>query len=86
MHSIYLAGVPTFCIHVPATDPLCAGRHADLVTLSVITDHRFRWCASREPGRRMGTANHFRKRYRRCYEWNRASCNRDRRFVPSHPR
>ena len=27
------------CVHVAATDPLCAGRHPDLVTLSVITDH-----------------------------------------------
>ncbi len=27
-------------VHVVATDPLCAGRHPDLVTLSVITDHR----------------------------------------------
>ena len=27
------------CVHVAATDPLCAGRHPDLVTPSVITDH-----------------------------------------------
>ena len=27
------------CVHVAATDPLCARRHPDLVTLSVITDH-----------------------------------------------
>ena len=27
-------------VHVTATNPLCAGRHADLVTLPVVTDHR----------------------------------------------
>ena len=27
------------CVHVAATDPLCAGRHPNLVTLSVITYH-----------------------------------------------
>ena len=27
------------CVHVTATDPLCARRHPDLVTLPVITDH-----------------------------------------------
>jgi hypothetical protein len=26
-------------VHVVATDPFCAGRHPDLVTLSVIADH-----------------------------------------------
>ena len=38
MHSMYLAGVPLPCVHVPATDPLCAGRHPDLVTHAIITD------------------------------------------------
>ena len=42
MHSMYLAGVPLLCIHVPATNPLCAGRHPDLVTRAVVTDHRSR--------------------------------------------
>ena len=41
MHALDIPGRRAIvCIHVPATDPLCAGRHADLVTLSVITDHR----------------------------------------------
>ena len=26
-------------IHVTATNPLCAGRHADLVTCAVVADH-----------------------------------------------
>ena len=38
MHSMYLAGVPS-AVHVAATDPFCAGRHPDLVTHAVVTDH-----------------------------------------------
>ena len=39
MHSMYLAGVPRSWSIVAATDPLCAGRHPDLVAHAVITDH-----------------------------------------------
>ena len=38
MHSIYLAGVPFALVHVAAGDPLCAGRHPDLVASAVIAD------------------------------------------------
>ena len=38
MHSMYLAGVPLPSIHVAATDPLCSGRHADLVTRAIVAD------------------------------------------------
>ena len=68
------------CVHIAATDPLCARRHPDLVTL--IRHHRpwCRWYASRALGHRMGTANRFRKDYQRCHGSNRASYNRDRHF------
>ena len=39
MHSMYLAGVPSPCVHVAATNPLRAGRHPDLVAHAVVTDH-----------------------------------------------
>ncbi len=38
MHSMYLAGVPTALVHVAATDPLCAGRHPDLVATAIVAD------------------------------------------------
>ena len=38
MHSMYLAGVPLPCVHVAATNPLCAGGHPDLVASAVIAD------------------------------------------------
>ena len=40
MHALDIPGRRAYVrVHVMATDPLCAGRHSDLVTLSVITDH-----------------------------------------------
>ena len=41
MHSMYLAGVPwPWSIDATASDPLCAGRHPDLVAHAVVTDRR----------------------------------------------
>ena len=72
------------CVHVTATNPFRAGRHPDLVTHAIVTDHRSRGVravslvVARE--RRIIPA-----RIARCYHgWSRASCNRDRHsFRPS---
>jgi len=40
LHALDIPGRRAYVrVHVMATDPLCAGRHSDLVTLSVIADH-----------------------------------------------
>ena len=38
MHSIYRGRCAVALVHVTATDPLCAGRHPDLVDPAVIAD------------------------------------------------
>ena len=34
--------MPLPCVHVTATDPLCAGRHSDLVAHAIVADRRAR--------------------------------------------
>ena len=69
-------------VHVPATNPLCAGRHSNLVAASVVADRGARGVGSVEDNHRKAAVNCYRKGYLRCRGWSHASCNRD--WLPTH--
>ena len=62
-------------IHVTATDPFCARRHADLVARAIIADRGAGGVRAVKEIIARERANRFRKGCRRCHESNRASCN-----------